>query len=137
MGSQHVSAGRSYSDACYKLDASKKDKLLHHAKRGAYAEIQVFKLLEHIRTPESEMVQLLQLASMQPEELHVLMRILTSADRTPGALLATAVQLHLTPLSMRTEINWNTCTRFTTGIMRPTMTGRWTTSCQIQICALN
>ena len=31
----------------YKLDANRKDKLLHHPKRGAYAEIQVLELLEH------------------------------------------------------------------------------------------
>ena len=89
----------------YKLDASKKDRLLHYSKRGAYAEMQILEFLEHIGTPESEIGQVLQLASEQPEEVHVLMRILTRADRTPGPLLATAVQHHLTPLSMRTEIN--------------------------------
>lgn len=104
----------------YKLDAGKKDKLLHNAKRGAYSEIQVLELLEHIGTPESEIAQTLQIASMQPAELHVLVRILSSPDRTPGPLLQIAVQQHVTPLSMRTEINWNTCTHFINDIMRPT-----------------
>ena len=103
----------------FALDVNKKDTLLHHAKRGAYAEIQVLELLEHNGTSESEIAQILQIASMQPKELHVLMRILTSSDRTPGPLLAAAVQQHVTPLSMRTIINWDTTTRFTNDIMRP------------------
>ena len=103
----------------YKLNLEKKNGLLHHAKRGANAEIQVLELLEHKGTSEAEIAQILRIASLQPQELHVLVRILSHADRTPGLLLAKAVQQHVTPLSLRREINWKTCTRFTEDIMRP------------------
>ena len=102
----------------YKLCLEKKRQLLHHAKRGAFAEVQVFELLEHTRTPETDIAQILQIASLQPQELHVLVRILSHADRTPGPLLAKAVQQHVTPLLLRKEIDWNTCTRFSEDIVQ-------------------
>lgn len=106
----------------YKLNLKKESNLLHHAKRGAYTEIQVLELLEHNGTPEAEIAQILRIASLQPQELHVLMKILSRADRTPGLLLAKAVQQHVTPLSLRKEIDWKTCTRFTEDIMRSAAT---------------
>ena len=103
-----------------KLNLDKKSGLLHHAMRGAYAEMQVLELLERTGTPEADIAQILCIASLQPEEVHVLVRILSHADRTPGLLLAKAVQQHMTPLSLRKDIKWMTCTQFTEDIMRPT-----------------
>ena len=47
------------------------------------------------------------------------MKLLTNSGRTSGPLLARAAQQHVTPVSMRTEINWGTCTCFINDIMRP------------------
>ena len=103
----------------YQLKQNSKDELLHHANRGAHTEIHVLELLEQIGMPESEIVDILRVDILQPQEVQVLMRILTTPERTPGHLLAKAVQQHLTPLSMRTKIDWTTCTRFTDIITKP------------------
>lgn len=110
----------------YKLSLEKTRELLHHAKRGAFSEIQVLELLEHTRTPEIDIAQILHIASLQPQELHVLTKIMSHADRTPGPLLAKVVQQHVTPLSLRQEIDWNTCSRLSDDIVRtPAWNSGW------------
>ena len=76
----------------YQLNPEKKAKLLHHPKRGIYAAIQVPELLEQIGAPETDTAELLHIASLQPQELLALLRILSHADRAPGPLLAKAVK---------------------------------------------
>jgi len=78
----------------YRLDLAKKSKLLHHAKRGAYTELQALEVLEKTKASDDELMTCISLQTLQPEEMQVLLRILTNSDHKPGAFLAKAVQQH-------------------------------------------
>lgn len=53
----------------YNLDLKKQAKLLHRPQRGIYTEIQISELLEQFGTPESDIAELLRIASLQPQEM--------------------------------------------------------------------
>ena len=71
------------------------NKLLHHAKRGAYTELQVLELLELCKLPEDDIAAVLSIPAMQPAELHTLLGILTNGAHPSTVLLHKAVTQHL------------------------------------------
>ena len=73
------------------------NKLLHHAKRGAYTELQVLGLLELCKLPEDDIAAVLSIPTMQPAEVHILLGILTTGRHLPSVLLHKAVTQHLKP----------------------------------------
>jgi len=103
----------------YKLDLAKKNELLHHAKRGAYTELQVLELLEETTASDDELMTCISLQTLQPEEMQVLLRILTNSDHKPGAFLAKAVQQHTLPACLQSNVKVATTTRLVDHIMRP------------------
>ena len=103
----------------YRLDLAKKSKLLHHAKRGAYTELQALELLENTKASDDELLTCISLQTLQPEEMQVLLRILTNSDHKPGAFLAKAVQQHTLPACLQPNMKAATTTRLVDHIMRP------------------
>ena len=71
------------------------NKLLHHAKRGAYTELQVLELLELSELPEDDIAAVLSISTMQPAEVHTLLGILTNGTHLSAVLLHKAVTQHL------------------------------------------
>ena len=74
---------------------SRINKLLHHAKRGAYTELQVLELLELCELSEDDIAAVLSIPTMQPAEVHTLLGILTNGTHLPSVLLQKAVTQHL------------------------------------------
>ena len=71
--------------------------LLHHAKRGALSELQVLELSESCGITEVDIADVLDVNTMQPAELHVLLEILIDERRTSLLLLRKAVSQHVNP----------------------------------------
>ena len=71
------------------------NKLLHHAKRGAYTELQVLELLEFCELPENDFAAILSIATIQPAEVHTLLGTLTNGRHSSTGLLHKAVTQHL------------------------------------------
>ena len=85
----------------YRLDLAKKNTLLHHAKRGAYTELQVLEVLERAEASDDELMTCISLQTLQLEEMQVLLRILSNSGHKPGAFLAKAVQQHSLPARLQ------------------------------------
>ncbi len=85
----------------YSLDLAKKNMLLHHAKRGPYTELQVLEILENAEASDAELMTCISLQALQPEEMQVLLRILSNSSHKPGAFLAKAVQQHTLPACLQ------------------------------------
>ena len=80
----------------YQQHQQKLIELLHLPQRGAYSELQVLQLLEHLSYSEADIAAVVQVDIMQPTELHVLMGILVNPDHgKPSMLLHKAVQQRL------------------------------------------
>ena len=79
----------------FKQDLDRSNKLLHHAKRGAYTELQVLELLEFCEIPENDVAAVLSIATMQPAEVHTLLGTLTNGRHSSAVLLHKAVTQHL------------------------------------------
>jgi hypothetical protein len=94
----------------YRLDLVKKNKLLHHVKRGAYTELQALDVLEKTKASDDELMTCISLQTLQPEEMQVLLRILTNSDHKPGAFLAKAVQQHTLPACLQPHVKAETTT---------------------------
>ena len=52
----------------YRLDLAKKSKLLHHAKRGAYTELQALEVLEKTKASDDELMTCISLQTLQPAD---------------------------------------------------------------------
>ncbi len=103
----------------YRLDLAKKSTLLHHAKRGAYTELQTLEVLEKAEASDDELMTCISLQTLQPEEMQVLLRILSHSNHKPGAFLAKAVQQHTLPACSQPNGKAGTTTRLVDHIMRP------------------
>ncbi len=103
----------------YRLDLAKKNTLLHHAKRGAYTELQVLEVLEKAEASDDELMTCISLQTLQLEEMHVLLRILSNSIHKPGAFLAKVVQQHTLPACLQPTGKAETTTRLVDHIMRP------------------
>lgn len=80
----------------YQHHQQKLIELLHLPQRGAYSELQVLQLLEHLSYSEADIAAVVQVDIMQPAELHALMGILVNADHgKPSMLLHKTVQQRL------------------------------------------
>ncbi|DBA80994.1 TPA: hypothetical protein ACH3X2_007201 [Trebouxia sp. C0005] len=108
----------------YSSDLAKKSKLLHHAKRGAYTELQALEVLEETKASDDELITCISLQTLPPQELQVLLRILTNSDHKPGAFLAKAVQQHTLPACLQPNVTAATTTRLVDHIMRSEMPKR-------------
>ena len=102
----------------YRLDLAKKNTLLHHAKRGAYTELQVLEVLEKAEASDDELMTCISLQALQLEEMQVLLRILRNSGHKPGAFLAKAVQQHTLPACLQPDGKAETTTRLVDHIMR-------------------
>ena len=71
------------------------NKLLHHATRGAFTELQVLELLEFSKLPEDDIAAVLSITTKQPAEVHTLLGILTNGEHPSAVLLHKAVSQHL------------------------------------------
>ena len=98
------------------LDRS--NKLLHHAKRGAYTELQVLELLELCKLPEDDIAAVLSIPTMQPAEVHTLLGILTTGRHPSAVLLHKAVTQHL-KLPASSPVKMTTGTFIVHNIMLP------------------
>ena len=105
----------------YERDTDRRDKLLHHPKRGAYTELQLLELLKAANTPWSNCASAINLESLQPSELHVLLGSFADEkwDSDSEALLRPALKEQLMPEALRSKLNWTKPVRFTHGIMLP------------------
>ncbi len=101
----------------YLQDKARMNKLLHHAKRGAYTELQVLEVLDSMDMPEAFIADMLNVDMMQKEELHALLSILLSSDRQHGVLLRQALEQYMLPecLLKRRYLTCNT--RFLHNVM--------------------
>ena len=79
----------------FKQNLDRSNKLLHHAKRGAYTELQVLELLELCELPEDDIAAVLSIPTMQSAEVHTLLGILTDGTHSLSVLLHKAVTQHL------------------------------------------
>ena len=114
----------------YRLDLAKKNTLLHHAKRGAYTELQVLEVLEKAEASDNELMTCISLHTLQLEEMQVLLGILSNSGHKPGAFLAKAVQQHTLPACLQPNRKAETTTRLVDHIMRPEVTN-WQRQCDL------
>ncbi len=105
----------------YKRDTDRRDKLLHHPKRGAYTELQILELLKAANTPWSDCASAIDLESLQPSELHALLGVFADEkwDSDSEAFFRPALQEQLMPEALRSKLDWTKPVRVTHGIMLP------------------
>ena len=105
----------------YKRDTDRRDKLLHHPKRGAYTELQILDLLKAANTPWSDCASAIDLESLQPSELHALLRVFADEEweSDSEAFLWPALKEQLMPEALRSKLDWTKPVRVTHGIMLP------------------
>ncbi|KAA6426970.1 MAG: hypothetical protein FRX49_03294 [Trebouxia sp. A1-2] len=109
----------------YERDTARRDKLLHHPKRGAYTELQLLELLNAANTPWSGCISAIDLEGLQPSELHALLGIFGDNEWDPDseALLRPAFKQQLMPEALRFRVDWTKPVRILHNIMLPEQGG--------------
>ncbi len=109
----------------YKRDTDRRDKLLHHPKRGAYSELQILELLKAANTPCSNCASAVDLESLQPSELHALLGMFADKhwDSDSEAFLRSALKEQLRPEALRSKLDWTCPVRIIHNIMLPEQRG--------------
>lgn len=105
----------------YKRNTDRRDELLQHPKRGAYTELQILELLQAANTPWSNCASAIDLESLQPSELHVLLGVFADEkwDSDSEALLRPVLKEQLMPAALRTKLDWTKPVRIVHNVMLP------------------
>ena len=109
----------------YNRVTDRRDKLLHHPKRGAYTELQLLDLLKAANTPWSDCASAIDLESLQPSELQALLGVFADVkwDSDFEALLRPALKEQMMPEALRSKLNWAKPVRIIHNIMLPAQRG--------------
>ena len=107
-----------------KRETDRRDKLLHHPKRGAYIELQILELLKAANTPWSDCASAVDVESLQPSELHALLGVFADEkwDSYSEALLRPALKEQMRPEALRSKLDWTKLVRIV-HIMLPEQQG--------------